>query len=148
MSQKIEMPASLKRVQADTVVTCSLDARAKCFLYIDSTECSSCKISHLPGYVDLYSLSKRDPSFDFVVLISPKNEERDRVIRQLQLTMVFPVYLDEGGHFLSLNPCIPQDNHFYCFLTDADGKVIFVGDPTWGSKTNARFLKALDEIKI
>ena len=147
MSKEIVIPASLKKVQADTVFTCPLDARAKCILYMDSTECSSCKISHLPRYGDMYALSMRDPSFDFLVVISPKSEERDRVLRQLQLTMVFPVYLDEGSHFLSLNPDIPRDNRFYCFLTDADGKVIFVGDPTWGSKTNARFLNALEKIK-
>jgi len=129
-----------------SVFTFSLDARAKCVLYVDSTECSSCKISRLPRYGDLYNLSKRDATFDFLVVISPKLEERDRVIRQLQLTMEFPVFLDDGSFLLSLNPFIPHDNRFHCFLTDADGKVSFVGDPTWGEKTEALFLEALNKL--
>lgn len=144
MSKQVIMPSMLEKVQRDSVLLCAMDARAKCIIYIDSTECSSCKIGHLPRYDALYNLLKRDYSFDLMVVISPKAKEREWVIRQLQLSMGYPVYLDSGNRMLTLNPFIPQDNRFHCFLTDAQGKVAFVGDPTWGDKSNTYFLEVLE----
>lgn len=148
ISKEIVMPILLEKVQTDTVVSCTLDACSKFIIYIDSTECSSCRIGHLPQYYDLFAFSKRNPSFDFTIIISPKRKEREQVVRQLQLSSVFPVYLEKGESLLSLNPFIPHDNRFHCILTDLQGKVTFVGDPTWGDKTKTLFYKALSQIRI
>ncbi len=146
MSKPVVMPSLLGKVQGDSVFFCEMDACAKCIIYIDSTECSSCKIGHLPRYNALYNLLNSDYSYDLLVVISPKAKEREWVIRQLQFTMGFPVYLDDGSRLLSLNTFIPHDNRFHCFLTDANGKVVFVGDPTWGDTTNTYFLEVLNQL--
>ncbi len=83
-----------------------------------------------------------------MIVISPKVEERDRIIRQLQLSLdEIPIYLDNGSSFLMLNPFIPKDNRFHCFLTDAKGRVVFVGDPTWGVRTETLFREKLRKIQ-
>lgn len=145
LSESVMIPVSLERIQADTIAPCILDARAKCVLYIDSTECSSCRIGHLPQYMGVYNLLQ-DKSTDFLVIISPKTKERERVIGQVQTTMEFPVYLDDESELLTLNPWIPEDFRLHCFLTDREGRVIFVGDPTWGERTWTLFVRALEKI--
>lgn len=139
MSDEIVMPAELEMVQRDTVTVCGMDSRAKCILYIDSTECTSCRIGKLNRYSDLYHSAKNNAVFDFIVLISPRADERSSVIHRLQLSVDFPVYLDKEHRFLELNRHIPRDDRFHTFLTNQDGKVIFVGDPTSGEKMKTLF---------
>ncbi len=146
LSKEVVAPAALEKVQMDTIGSSSLDPRAKCILYIDSTECSSCRIGHLAVYSDLYRWSQESSAFDFVVVISPKAKERERAVSQIHYQVEFPVYIDDGGEFLSLNPWIPQDPRFHCFLTDRLGRVVHVGDPTWSDKSKALFLEAVGKL--
>lgn len=146
LSKEVVAPTMLKKVQMDTIGSGSLDPRAKCILYIDSTECSSCRIGHLVVYSDLYHWSQESSVFDFVVVISPKAKERERAVSQIHYQVEFPVYIDDGGEFLSLNPWIPKDPRFHCFLTDRRGRVVYVGDPTWSDKSKAHFREAVDKL--
>ena len=146
LSKEVVAPAALEKVQMDTIGSSSLDPRAKCILYIDSTECSSCRIGHLAVYSDLYRRSQESSAFDFVVVISPKAKERERAVSQIHYQIEFPVYIDDGSKFLSLNPWIPQDSRFHCFLTDQRGRVVHVGDPTWSDKSKALFLEAVGKL--
>ena len=90
LSKEVVAPAALEKVQMDTIGSSSLDPRAKCILYIDSTECTSCRIGRLAAYSDLYRRSQESSAFDFVVVISPKAKERERAVSQIHYQIEFP----------------------------------------------------------
>lgn len=147
LSKEVVATALFERIQMDSVSVSALDPKAKCILYIDSTECSTCRIGHLAIYSDLYHRAEDSPTFDFVVVVSPKAEERELAVSQIRYQVEFPVYIDDGSKIMALNPWIPQDPRFHCFLTDQRGRVVFVGDPTWSDKSKSLFWEAVDKLR-
>jgi len=147
MTEIIVMPSHIEMVRKDSVLTCSLDSHAKFIVYLDSTDCMSCRIEKLFRYENLYNASEKSPLFDLVILISPKIGSRDEVIRNLQFSVDFPVYLDTENQFLELNRKIPSRDDFHAFLTNEDGKVILVGDPTRSDGMMALFAEALRSLQ-
>ena len=147
MSRSIVLPEQLERVQADTIVVIKQPSSAKCVVYIDSSECMSCRIDRLIRYTALYYSGYESPLFDLMVIVSPSLGQKNHVIHQLQLSVDFPVYLDPRNEFLELNPHIPKEKKFHSFLIDKFGKVIFVGDPTSSDRMMELFLEALRTIQ-
>ena len=147
MSQPIVMPDELEKVLADTVIACVQSASSKCIVYLDSTDCMSCRIEKLVRYTALYNSGNKSPVFDFMVLASPKVEEKKHVTYLIQQSAGFPVYIDSHNRFLQLNPYIPRDSRYHSFLTDRNGKIVFVGDPTSSDGLMELFLEALRTIQ-
>lgn len=146
MSQPIVMPDELEMVLADTVIACVQSASSKCIVYLDSADCMSCRVEKLVRYTALYNSGNKTPVFDLMVLVSPKVEEKKHVTYLIQQSSGFPVYIDTQNKFLQLNPHIPGDSRYHSFLTDRNGKVIFVGDPTSSDGLMELFLEALRTI--
>ena len=69
------------------------------------------------------------------------------MIRNLQFSTDFPVYLDTENQFLKLNRKIPSRDDFHAFLTNEEGKVILVGDPTRSDGMMALFAEALRSLQ-
>lgn len=96
--------------------------------YHDSLSCSSCQISHLADIQSIYELSDSLGTFEVMTIFSPRPEEYDQVLRDLEIReFEYPVYVDVTGSFVSSNGCIPSDRRFHSFLTDSDRHPVFVG---------------------
>lgn len=132
LESKIELPVSSTEVYNGEThpFPDSLRSSPLLIIYIDSTECSTCRISRLIWYKPVFDLAEEYGNFHVVPLVTPANEKRDFIREYLELMdSPFPIYLDEYGTFRSDNPSIPDDTRFHSFLIDNNGKPLVVGDP-------------------
>lgn len=108
----------------------SLRGKAKLIIYIDSTECTTCRITHLWEYQELFDLAEERQSFTMMILIWNKDFDAISLERYLSdLQLEYPLYVDMGCRFLEDNPSLPNDNRLHSFLVDETGHPICVGDP-------------------
>lgn len=116
-------------------------------IHMDSTDCSTCLLPKLSRFSNLYIESKSTKQFELVVIVSPTRKEADHINHHIKLKhFIFPVYVDIENRFDALNPSIPPDHRFRCFLTEYSGKPIFIGDPTTSERMMALFRKHLDAL--
>lgn len=100
-------------------------------VYIDSAECSSCRITDFSRYISFFE--KSDDSNDYVLLpiVSISDTNIGSISYRIKhLHFPFCFFLDINNSFLESNPFIPTDSRFHSFLIDPDGHVVFIGDPT------------------
>ena len=123
----------------------SLMSVPKLVVYIDSTECESCRIQKLYQYNRLAELSRKSRKYELVILFSPKREGKEQFVKLLQhKDYPFPVYVDIDNDFEKMNAFIPRDSRFHTFLLDGSNKPVIVGDPLSGERKEELLLSILD----
>ena len=144
--KKAQLRRQLKELMGTTIVlpekiTCvyngevypmpdSLREKPKLIIYIDSTECTTCRISHLLEYQELFDLAEERQSFTMMILIWNKDFDAISLERYLSdLQLEYPLFVDMECRFLEDNPSLPSDNRLHSFLVDGTGHPICVGDP-------------------
>ena len=116
-------------------------------MYYDTLSCSTCRISHLVDYLELYEMSDSLGTFEVMTVFSPREYEYDEVVRQLMIQdFPYPVYVDFSGNFRDENTFIPTDERFHSFLIDSYGHPVLVGNPLAGDKMMGLFLDVLDRL--
>ena len=160
--KKARLRAQLKELMGSTIVlpekiTCvhngevfpmpdSLRDKPKLIVYIDSTECTTCRISHLWEYQDLFDLSKKTRAFDILLLMCNTEFESIPLARYLlDQDLMYPVYVDTDKSFLKDNAVIPSDVRMHSLLVDSTGSPMFVGDPSRSGHMMTAFKLALQE---
>ncbi len=161
--KKARLRSQLKELMGSTIVlperiTCidngetypmpdSLRDRAKLIVYIDSSECTTCRISRIGMYQEVIHFSEEKRSFEVILLLSNVNLNGIAVTRYLSdMEIPLPVYVDDENAFLDLNPIIPEDRRMHAFLTDKLGHPLCVGDPVGSEKMLQVFLGAVDKL--
>lgn len=121
---------------------------AKLIVYLDSTECASCRISHLESYHQLFHLSEETGLFEVVVLLSNTELYGMSILRYVSDQMLeHPIYCDVENKFLRLNPSIPKTAlSFHSFLVDHVGVPVCVGDPSMSETMYLIFLKSINKL--
>ena len=145
--KKARLRAQLKELMGSTIVlpekiTCvhngevfpmpdSLRDKPKLIVYIDSTECTTCRISHFCEYQSLFDISSRIGSFSVMILMWDTEFESIPLTHYLSdQSLAYPVFVDEDRRFLKDNSKIPNDPRMHSMFVDNSGKVRFVGDPS------------------
>lgn len=119
----------------------------KLVVFIDSTECSTCRIKDLYNYGNIYNKSRTDQEFALIILVSPKKATDTSLKRYIEnMSFSFPVYIDVDNTFMSDNPYIPQEREFHTFLTDSKNVPVFVGDPLLSDEMAELFSRTLNKI--
>ena len=119
----------------------------KLVMYIDSSSCGSCRIARFWEMIPLYELSESDSRFSVMAIFSPTIDELPEMERQLMaLDFPYPVYVDIYREF-ALHNRIPADSRFHDFLIDADGTILFVGNPLGTDRLMTVFNKTLNNFK-
>jgi len=114
----------------------SLRCKTKFILFVDSTECSRCRISRFAKYIDLFRLSDEIQGFVPILLVStPRLEQAEIIEHLLLIELPFPVYLDVDHSFVRDNPLVMLDDKFSAITVGGDGAILLVGDPA-GSDEN------------
>lgn len=146
-SQEVKFPSQLIKVPEAAINMRSInDSIPKMVIYIDSTECSSCRIGHLSEYESLAKEATYSGNFLLVIIISPPRKDFEYTRHLLELyNNPFPVYLDRNHSFRKENTFIPDDIRFHAFFIDANNRPILVGDPTRSDKTQELFKRVLTE---
>lgn len=161
--KKAKLRAQLKGLMGSTIVlpdkiTCvnngkeypmpdSFRDKAKLIVYIDSTECTTCRISHLGLYNNTFEVSKEKGAFEVVLLLANVELYGIPLIKYLSdMELHTPIYVDENNMFLRLNPSIPGDRRMHAFLVNDIGKPICVGDPSVSDKILQVFMGAVNKL--
>lgn len=161
--KKARMRSQLKGLMESTIslpekITCvengetypmpdSLRGRAKLIIYVDSTECTTCRINRLLGYQRIHFFSQTVGSFDLMILfpnIDLYGVPATRYVADLGIEL--PVYFDDENSFSALNSSVPQDSRMHSFLIDEDGTPLCVGDPVTSEKMFQFFLEAVKKL--
>lgn len=126
----------------------SVRNKVKLIVYLDSTECASCRISHLETYHHLFHLSEETGAFEVMMLLSNIELYGMPLSRYvLDQELEHPLYLDDENKFLQLNPSIPtEEKRMHAFLTDKIGAPIYVGDPSVSEEIFQLFMDTVNSI--
>ena len=147
MTSTIVLPESIICVYNGEVFPMpdSLRDKPKLIVYIDSTECTTCRISHFWEYQELFDISKEIGSFEIMLLLCNKAFNSIPMTRYLSdRELEYPIYIDLDYRFLSPNPSIPTDPRLHSMLIDSTGRPIFVGDPSKSGQMMEAFSLALE----
>jgi len=146
MESRIVLPQEVSVAQGGEVhpMPDSVRHKPKMIVYVDSTECTMCRISRFEQkYDSLYRFSDENGRFSLVLLVCSGEIEGmpvSRVIADFEFGI--PVYVDERNSFLKDNPSVPlSDKRLHSLFVDGEGKPVFVGDPSG----NDRIRKLLDK---
>lgn len=163
--KKAQLRRQLKELMSSTIVlpekiTCvyngevfpmpdSLRDKPKLIVYIDSTECTTCRISHFWEYQDMFDLSAQTEAFEVMLLLCNTEFELIPLPRYLSdQNLIYPVYVDTDKVFLKEKPFIPADTRMHSLLVDGTGRPMFVGDPSRSRLMMETFMSALKEKKL
>lgn len=122
----------------------SLRDKAKLLMYIDSTECTGCRLSKLVQYKSFVeSLKERD--IEFFVLLTPRQEEKEYLTDLiLSYAFPFPVFLDEANAFFTANPRFTgKPSNMHIVLVDEDNISVLFGDPLGSAAMSDLFFKKI-----
>lgn len=117
----------------------------KFIIYVDSLECSTCRIVKLADLKPLYELSEQ---YDFSIfnIFSPFEDYIELTKLQIVLeNMDFPIYIDINKSFSKQNQCIPTDNRFHYFLLDSFNNPVYVGNPLNSESLMKLFIEILTQ---
>lgn len=145
--QEVYLRAQLKQMIGTTVIlpekiSCvyngeiipmedSLRTMPKLFVFVDSTECSTCKISEFIRYEEVFSLAHTVGSFVPLIFLTTKKDDYEAIVEHLSLIELFcPVFLDDEFIFRTLNRTIPDDSRFHTFFMDENNRICVIGDPS------------------
>jgi len=156
--KKSEIRVVLKKMMHSTVVlpdniTCIRDGdsyplreymrgKGKLIVFVDSTECSLCRIDKFVRYEDLIEQAEYTGKYEIMFLLSVRHSSYQEIVEHIQL-MEFPyaICIDEDNAFRCLNPTIPDDPKYHTMYVDAGGRIRLVGDPVKNEKILNMFLK-------
>ncbi len=128
----------------------SLRNKTKFIVFVDSTDCSKCRISRFVRYGDMFRLSAETQAFVPILLLSAAKAEQQEIIEHLQqIELPFPVYLDMDHAFAHDNPLMLSHPRFYAVTVDGTGKVLLPLDPVGNKRLMKLFRREIiDKPKI
>ena len=117
----------------DTTVDAIFYTDAKVLIYLDSLGCSSCRagIDDWKKFIDETKEFIDNEKLSFLIYLSPNKKSK----RAIHYTLIekdfdYPVFMDLGYEFNSLNSNIPTSNSsFIMFLLDRQNRVVLAGNP-------------------
>lgn len=115
----------------------------KLVVYVDSTSCSGCFISHLTDYFEINDTLQASLA-ELVIILHPQQARLDEVTTRLgQEKFPFRCIVDFDGEFVRNNPDISDNQLLHSFLLDEDDKITLIGNPTRNQRIKDLLHKAL-----
>lgn len=160
--KKARLRAQLKDLMESTIVlpdniTCvyngeimpmpdSLRDKPKLVVYIDSTECTTCRISRIGMYRQYFDLADQSGKLIVLVLLANTRFGEIPLVQYLaDLEMHIPIYVDEENVFSISNPIIVGDSRLHAFLLNSENAPIVVGDPARSTHVQKLLLNKINQ---
>jgi hypothetical protein len=130
------------------VIRNDVDAITHFVVYVDSIECSSCKIGNIYIYDSVVDFCRQtDNRCRPIFVFSPRKADiADVRFKLRRVISEFPILLDSTRSFPKANPHIPADNRLHTFLLDKNGKVVLVGDPAYNPQLWELYKKTITQL--
>ena len=118
----------------------------KYVVYVDSTECSPCKIAHL-GIWNYFKNELEDNNAGLFIILFPS---RDNVLDIQEVHETYkhriPIYIDTLGVFERENPQIAKmTTEYHSFLLDKDNTIVAFGDASTNLHVRDEIFRILSE---
>lgn len=148
LSQEVRFPSTMLRCPGGPTGTEAWpDSMPQLVIYVDSTQCSTCRVGHLSEYIPLHEESIRTGRYMLTIILSPPIKDYGSIMHLLETYKYpFPVYLDKNHSFRKENGFIPDDSRFHAFLTDRSHRPVLVGDPVRSDRMRKLFDQSLQEL--
>lgn len=147
MDSEIYLPDSISCIQ-NGMLTSTEEFQLngmRLIVFVDSTECSRCRIDNFMRYREFLELSEISRTFKVIFLLSTDKRSHDEIVDFLLATEPeYPVYIDEKNDFRRLNPSIPDDARFHTMLVDKSDKILLVGDPVANASVHELFVDVIN----
>ena len=158
--KKARLRAQLKELMGSTIVlpekiSCvyngevfpmpdSLRKKPKLIVYIDSTECTTCRLSRMEMYRPLEKIANETHMFSLLLLLENKDLNGIPLIQYLKdMEMDITLFVDYENSFSKLNPVMHLDPRLHALLVDEFGKPQVVGDPSRSDRIMTLFLNEI-----
>lgn len=145
----IRLPENLTFIQngKESPLPDYIKGSALFLVFIDSTQCSDCRIRQLIRYDPIIRLSENRNTFEVLILLSIYKSDCDSVSKRLtDSNLPYAIAIDRDNMFLQMNPRVPSNPVFHTMLLNTRGQPVFVGDPTISKKNYELFYSKLDDI--
>ncbi len=129
----------------DTVMRDSIMPKLRMVVYIDSAYCTSCALDRMRQWNGLIADAKKyDGGLQYVFIAAPKPEQVEDTHFSIDYSQLdSPVYVDTAYAMRAANPRLPDGNEYHTFLIDAEGNVLFVGNPLGGEDLKELYKKTV-----
>ena len=117
--------------------------KKKLVVFVDSTSCSGCFISHLTDYFEVNDTLLSEQAELLVVLHPQRKHLKDVTHRLSHERFPFWSIVDKDGEFNSKNPDIPDNQLLHSFALDENDNIFLVGNPTRNSRIKELLYMAL-----
>lgn len=162
--KKARLRAQLKELMGSTIVlpekiSCvyngevfpmpdSLRSKAKLIVYVDSSDCTGCRLSKLIQY-STFAESLQAWNIPFFVLMAPQKGKKEEVTELiLSYDYPFPVFLDDNRVYLDINlQYTDMPSSLYTVLVDEDCRPVLIGDPLSSDAMYKLFFNRIQTIK-
>lgn len=117
-------------------------------MYVDSTSCSDCAISHLSDWAQLDIINNyRELMFKYVFIVAPKREQYMHISKIIEKDTVFneSIFIDTIGVFERYNTNLPKNKLLHSFLINKQRNVELIGNPITNIRIKDMLIKILDE---
>jgi hypothetical protein len=145
----VELPIdSMTNVSASLQTGMYKHARHIYVMYVDSTSCSDCAISHIGDWSQLNLLNAyKQGTLKYLFVVAPKHSQIKHVldiIRRDTLSSSF-VYVDTTSIFERRNPNLPTNKLLHTFLVDRNWNVELVGNPIANTEIKSMLKKIVEK---
>ena len=147
MGSTVVLPEKVLCVQNGQVFPMpeELRSRPKLIVFVDSTECSKCRIDNFVRYGSLLDLSLNTGAFEMMFLLSTEKTDYRNIVEHLvESSPPYTVFLDSENKFRDDNPIIPDNSAMHTLTVDSDNRVLLVGDPIYNESIMNLFRKVFN----
>lgn len=128
----------------DTVISDKRNYDYKMVVYMDTAECSPCRISDLFLWNDYIDKKSAKTKYYFIFSIK-KEDMANSYLALADAEFHDCVYFDTCQVFEKCNKQIPQERLYHTFLLDAKNRIVMVGNPIENSELRKIFYKITKE---
>ena len=129
----------------DTVMRDSIMPKLRMVVYIDSAYCTSCALDRMRQWNGLIAdATKYRGQLKYVFIAAPKPEQVEDTRFSIDYSQLdSPVYVDTAYAMRAANPRLPDGSEYHTFLIDAEGNLLFVGNPLGGDELEKLYKKTV-----
>lgn len=142
MGSTVVLPEKVLCVQNGEVFPMpeELRSKPKLIVFVDSTECSTCRIDNFIRYGSLFDKSRETGLFSIMLLLTVKSAKYHDIEKHLVLSKFpYPIYLDIENCFRKDNPFIPDNTSMHALSVDSNNRVLLIGDPIYNESIMEMF---------
>lgn len=139
--------SAMEQLQSDFIAdreNVSADSSYRFVVYLDSSQCVSCRISHIGMWHRFAHIQDRT-AIRFLFIIHPSPDDVAE-LRSLCSDIRYNIYLDSLGVFERDNELLVKKSMASAFLIDGDNRIVFLGDPTEDLKTQEAYQDLVDSL--